>query len=71
MILLHIESLPRQVTKSDLLNFLSLVSGMERSRVGRIDLRAGQAVIEIPEGWEVRLVKALDGQAFGDRRVRV
>ncbi|MEN6424620.1 MAG: AAA domain-containing protein [Phycisphaerales bacterium] len=71
MILLHIESLPRQVTKSDLLNFLSSVSGIERSRVGRIDLRAGQAVIEIPEGWEARLVKALDGQSLGGRRVRV
>jgi ATP-dependent RNA/DNA helicase IGHMBP2 len=71
MILLHIESLPRQVTKSDLLAFLNSVSGMERSRVGRIDLRASQAVIEIPENWEVRLVKALDGQTLGDRRVRV
>jgi len=44
---------------------------MERRRVGRIDLRAGEAVIEIPDDWQVRLVKALDGQTLGDRRVRV
>jgi len=71
MILLHIESLPRQVTKSQLLAFLNLVQGMERRRVGRIDLRAGEAVIEIPDDWQVRLVKALDGQTLGGRRVRV
>ena len=71
MILLHIESLPRQVTKAQLLGFLNTVSGMERRRVGRIDLRAGEAIIEIPDDWQVRLVQALDGQTLGRRRVRV
>ena len=71
MILLHIESLPRQVAKSQLLAFLNSVPGTDRRRVGRIDLRAGEAVIEIPDHWQVRIVKALDGQMFGDRRVRV
>jgi ATP-dependent RNA/DNA helicase IGHMBP2 len=71
MILLHLESLARQVTKSDLLAFFHLVGGLEQRCVGRIDLRAGEAVIEVPDGWQTRLVKALDGQALGGRRVRV
>ena len=39
--------------------------------MGRIELRGNQAVVEVPDGWEARLVKLLDGQALGDRRVRV
>ena len=45
-------------------------AGLDRRRVGRIELRGTQAVVEVPDGWEARLVKALDGQLFGDRRVR-
>jgi len=71
MILLHLESLSRQVTKSDLLAFLVSIGQLERRRVGRIDLRAGKAVVEVPDDWQSRLVKALDGQMLGDRRVRV
>jgi len=29
-----------------------------------------EATIEVPEGWQSRLVKALDGHLFGDRRIR-
>jgi superfamily I DNA and/or RNA helicase len=71
MILLHLESLSRQITKSDLLALLASVGGLEPHRVGRIDLRAGEAVIEVPDSWQARLVKALDGQMLGGRRVRV
>ncbi|MCU0915685.1 MAG: AAA domain-containing protein [Planctomycetes bacterium] len=69
--LLHLESLSRQITRSDLLAFLHSVAGLDRSRVGRIDLHGGTAVIEIPDGWQARIVKALDGQMLGNRRVRV
>lgn len=71
MILLHIECLPRKVTKGQLLGFINSVPGMERQQVGRIDLLADAAIIEIPDDWQGRLVRALDGQAFGKRRVRV
>ncbi|RPJ29477.1 MAG: hypothetical protein EHM35_13325, partial [Planctomycetaceae bacterium] len=71
MILLHLESLSRQTTKSDLLAFLVSIGQLERRRVGRIDLRAGEAVVEVPDDWQCRLVKTLDGQMLGDRRVRV
>ncbi len=71
MALIHIESFPRQTTKAELLNFLNSVAGMERQRVGRIDLLGGKAILEVPDGWQTRLVQALDGQPLGGRRVRV
>ncbi|MCY2987138.1 MAG: DbpA RNA binding domain-containing protein, partial [Planctomycetota bacterium] len=71
MPLLHLEPLSRQVNKSDVLAFLEQVGGVERRRIGRIELHGKQATIEIPDGWETRLVNALDGQLLRDRRVRV
>ncbi len=70
MPLLHIEPLPRRATKPEILEFLDRTGGLDRRRVGRIELRGPAAVIEVPDGWEARLLKALDGQMFGDRRVR-
>ncbi|MEN6338317.1 MAG: IGHMBP2 family helicase, partial [Phycisphaerales bacterium] len=71
MALIHIESFPRQTTKSDLLGFINSVAGMERQRVGRIDLLGNKAVLEVPDGWQVRLAQALDGRPLGGRKVRV
>jgi len=71
MALIHIESFPRQTTKSDLLSFLNSVPGMDRQRVARIDLLGDKAVMEVPDGWQARLAQALDGQPLGGRRVRV
>ena len=68
--LLHLESLSRQVGKTDLLAFLEQLGGLDRRRVGKIELRGNQATIEVPEGWELRLVNALDGQPLRERRVR-
>jgi hypothetical protein len=70
MPLLHIEPLPRRATKPEILDFLDRTGGLDRRRVGRIELRGPAAVVEVPDGWEARLLKALDGQMFGDRRVR-
>ncbi|MEN6459292.1 MAG: AAA domain-containing protein [Thermoguttaceae bacterium] len=70
MPLLHIEPLPRRATKSDILAFLE-TADLDRGRVGRIELQGKQAVVEIPEGWQAKAVKALDGRQLGDRRVRV
>jgi DNA polymerase III delta prime subunit len=71
MPLLHLEPVSRRITKSDLLAFLDSFGGLDRRRVGRIELHRGRAVIEIPPGWESRLAKALQGQKLGDRPVRV
>ena len=63
-------SLPRRITKSDLLAFLDRHGGLDHRRMGQIALDGHKATIEVPEGWPSRLVRALDGQPLGDRRVR-
>jgi hypothetical protein len=70
MALIYLEPLPRRASKADILALLDNASGLDRRRVGRIELRGTQAVVEVPDGWEARLVRLLDGQALGDRRVR-
>ncbi|MGO9110500.1 MAG: IGHMBP2 family helicase [Thermoguttaceae bacterium] len=70
MPLLHIEPLPRRASTLEVLDFLDRVGGLDRKRVGRIEFRGPAAVVEVPDGWEARVLKALDGQMFGDRRVR-
>jgi hypothetical protein len=70
MPLLCLEPLSRRTGKSDVLDFLDTVGGLDRRRVGKIELDGAQATIEIPEGWQARLVKALDGQPLSGRRVR-
>jgi superfamily I DNA and/or RNA helicase len=70
MPLLHIEPLPRRASKPEVLNFLDRVGGLDRKRVGVIEFRGAVAMIEVPDGWDARLLKALDGQMFGDRRIR-
>ena len=70
MPLLHLEPLPRSVSKSDILAFLHTVGDLDRRRVGRIELGNGEATIEIPDGTQHRVARALDGQILGDRPVR-
>ena len=70
MALIYLEPLSRRVTKTDLLAFLDSVGGIDRRRVGRIELHGPQAIVEIPDDWQSRLIKAIDGQRLGDRRVR-
>ncbi len=65
-----IEPVPRRAGKSQILAFLEEVGGLDRSRVGRIEIEGSRAAIEVPQGWESRLVKLLDGQRLGERRVR-
>lgn len=65
-----LESLPSRVTKSDLLDLLQREAGVDRRRVGRIELRGVQASVQVPEGWEFRVAKALDGVSMAGRRIR-
>jgi len=44
---------------------------MRAEQIGKIDLRGTMASVEVPAGWETRLVKALDGQMLKERRLRV
>ena len=70
MTLIHLEPLPRRTTKGELLNLLCTIGGLRREQVGRIDLRGSSAVVEVPAGWEARLVKTLDGASFKERLLR-
>jgi hypothetical protein len=70
MPLLYLEPLAPRVTKGEILQLLCSLGGIGREQVGRIDLRGAIAVIEVPAGWERRLVKALDGAALKERRLR-
>ncbi len=71
MPVIHIEPVPRSIRVSDLLAMLQKVGGLDRQRVGRIELRGGSATVEVPEGWQLRLARVLDGQVLGNRPVRV
>jgi superfamily I DNA and/or RNA helicase len=70
MPLLYLNPLPQRTTKGDVLEWLVRVGGIDAKRVGRIDLQGPTAVIEVPDGWEVRLAKTLDGAEFKTGRVR-
>src|SRR5262245_40013653 len=67
---LHLEPVPPRTSKGELLHFLCAAGGVRREQVGRIDLRGPLAVVEVPPGWVARLVKALDGAALKERRLR-
>lgn len=68
---LHLESLPPSVTKSELLQFILDAGGIDHRRLGKLELRGTQAAIEVPAGWEGRLVKALSAAPFRQRQLRV
>lgn len=71
MALLQLESLPLRMSKGDLLAFLCSAGGIRGEDVGKIDLHGTLATVEVPAGWDAKLVKALDGKTLKDRRVRV
>ena len=70
MTLLHLEPLPPRTTKGEILNLLCTAGGLRREQVGRIDLQGATVVIEVPDGSDARIVKALDGTDFKQRRLR-
>ncbi len=70
MLMLHLESLPPRTTKGEILNLLCTAGGLRREQVGRIDLQGATVVIEVPDGRDARVVKALDGADFKERRLR-
>ena len=70
MTLLHLEPLPPRTTKGEILSLLCTDGGLRREQVGRIDLQGSTVVIEVPDGSDARVVKALDGASFKERRLR-
>jgi hypothetical protein len=70
MPVIFLEPLPPKATKSEVIRFLCEKGEIDHRKIGRIDLRGRQAIVEVQGGWDTRLVKALDGAAFGNGRVR-
>ena len=70
MPLLFIEPLHPRTGKGDILALLVEQGGISRGLIGRIEFQAGQAVVEIPAGWETRLVKGLQGASLHQQPVR-
>lgn len=71
MTLLYLESLPPRATKGDILHLLCAIGGLVRDQVGRIELHGTTGIVEVPDGKEVRLAKALDGTDMKGRQIRV
>jgi ATP-dependent RNA/DNA helicase IGHMBP2 len=71
MALLFFESLPPRQSPADVLRFLVIQGGLDRRQVGRIEIQGRSATVEVPDSWQVRLLKALDGATFENRRIRV
>lgn len=67
---IYLEHLPPRTTRKDLLAFLTAASGIPDRQLGRIDLRDRTATVEVPEPWASRVVKALDGAAWQNQRLR-
>jgi DbpA RNA binding domain len=68
--LLYMEPLPARLTKGELLAFLCATGSIDGKKIGRIELRGATAVVEIPDGCEAKMVKALDGASLQHRRLR-
>jgi hypothetical protein len=67
---IHLEALPSQSTKGEVLHLITEVGGLASHRVGKIDLHGAHASIEVPEDWVDRLVRILDGSSVRHRRIR-
>jgi hypothetical protein len=67
---IRLEPLPPRTGKGDVLRFLCTAGGIDGSLVGRIDLAANAALVEVPENWVGRLARALDGAELDGRKVR-
>ncbi|HVV98841.1 MAG TPA: AAA domain-containing protein [Planctomycetaceae bacterium] len=66
---LQIEGLPSRTGKGELFKLI-VEAGLAKDRVGKIELQGSEAAIEVPDGWEDRLARALDGAVTGNRTLR-
>ena len=70
MSLLILEALPPTISKGEVLALVINTGGLAKAQVGKIELTGKQAVVEIPDGTESRVVKALDGAPVRERKIR-
>lgn len=70
MAILHLEPLPSRSNRGELLRFVCERGGIESKKIGRIDIRGRLATLEIPDEWQARLVRQLDGADFQQTYLR-
>jgi ATP-dependent RNA/DNA helicase IGHMBP2 len=68
--LLHLDALPPRLTKGALLRFICEQAGVDSQRIGTIVLNGRQATLEVPDGWAMRMARALDGARLGETNIR-
>jgi hypothetical protein len=68
---LQIEPLPRNATPGEVLRFVATLGKIDGKKVGAITLLGKGARVEVPDALAPKLVAALDGATFRERRVRV
>ncbi len=70
MPLLHLEPIPRDVARADLLRWICQLGGVDGKLIGRIEIAGRAAAIEVAATHLARLVHSLDGAELHGRRVR-
>ncbi|MGL4423765.1 MAG: AAA domain-containing protein [Gemmataceae bacterium] len=71
MIRLVLEPLPRNATAGELLRFLCDHTPLDAKLVGKIQWEPRSAVVEISPKHALKVVNAIDGRRFRERRLRV
>lgn len=71
MPLLHIEPIPRDLGRADLLEWVCRFAGVDRKLIGRIEIAGRSAAVEVPDSHLARLLQSLDGADLRGRAVRV
>ncbi len=70
MSLLHLDALPPRTTKGTIVRLLTQVGGLDRTKIGVIEVVGRSAKAEVPDTWAARLVRALDGSPLGEGHIR-
>ena len=70
MSLLQLDALPPRTTKGTIVRLLVQVGGIERRKIGGIELHGRNAMVEVPDDWTDRLIRRLDGANLANRHIR-
>ena len=65
MPLVCLEPIGKRTAVAEVIETLVNVGRIDRRLIRHVELRGRQAVVEVPAGWENRLVQALDGAVVG------
>ncbi len=70
MSILQLDALPPRTTKGTIVRLLIQVGGIERRKIGLVEIRGRSSKIEVPDDWIDRLVQRLDGTSLANRHIR-